>query len=117
MKRLTRAEFLLQPEGTFYFKESDRSLCIKHERAGSNDWWYLELAAVEPPDADGRDMADAVHEAETAMIEQGISLPMYDTLGRDGLFDEDETFFVYELTDLANLQEKIGAAIRAATRP
>lgn len=117
MKRLTRDEFLKQPSGVFYFKESERALCIKHDRAGGVDWYVLQLAAIEPPDADGRDWANAVYEAEKAMLEQKISLPLCDTVTRDGLFDKDETFFVLDVEDLETLQQRIAAAIRVVTKP
>ena len=115
MRRIDRETGLGMPPGVFYFKESDRQLSIKRDTVGArwNDWYALEVAGIEPPDADGRDWADATNEAESKMLE-GASMPLLETVTRDALFDQDETFFVFEAADLLELQARIDKALSVA---
>ncbi len=114
MKRINRADFLALPAGTFYFKAGDRTLAIKCETVAGKDWYAMEINQIEPPDADGCDWSDAVERAEQAML-SGASMPLIDTMTRDGLFDADETFFVFEAADLLALRNKVDMALSTST--
>lgn len=111
MKIVDRKTFLALPEGTIYAKGvpwSFEGLSIKDENAGSNDWWYLEPCWVEANDS------SEVFDRLTEMQERGASYPMQTSITRDGLYDEDAIFLVFERDDLLKLREMVDKAIAVA---
>lgn len=114
MRILDRAEFLKQPAGIFYAKGRPwafDTLCIKGETTKSgNDWLYLNPCWVAAKDSN-----EAFDRLET-MLSGGTSFPGDDAYGRDGMFDVDAIFLVFELADLTALRAFVDAAIAGIAR-
>lgn len=111
MRVVDRKTFLALPPGTAYCKGAKwyfNGLCFKHENAGTNDWYGFDPAWV-----DGNDSGECFDRLEE-MAERGASYPMQDSISRDGLFDADALFLVFERDDLLRLREMVDEAIAAA---
>ena len=118
MKIVDRKTFLSLPSGTIYARfrpdiftglEIKRETLYSPEDATALDWFYTSLldnVAGEKP--------EAVDDAIDAARMKGASVPLdFDTLERDGGYDEEEMFGIYELDDILDL---IGA-IKGASTP
>lgn len=108
MKVVDRKTFLQLPAGTAYAKGKEwyfGGLEFKHENAGSNDWWSLEPTWIE---------SEGSHESFDLlekMLKDGASVQMIDSITRDGLYDDDAIFLIFEKNDLLRLRDMIDAAI------
>lgn len=112
MRVVDRATFLALPPGTIYCKGvrwAFEGLNVKQETAGSNDWYALDPAWV-----DGHDSGECIDRLEE-MLAKGASYPMQDSACRDGLFDADAVFLIFERADLLTLRAWIDAALTVAT--
>jgi hypothetical protein len=99
MKILTRTQFLALPAGVLFAKYTPSyfgPLELKDSTCGENDFFSLEIAsAIEWKNSD--EMLERLDRAEA-----GESIAMdFDTVGRDGLFDRDQLFAVWESADVA----------------
>lgn len=110
MRVVDRKTFLALPAGTIYCKgvrylfDGTR---IKGESL-TNDWFYLDMAWPS---------ASSFDEATTAIyqsLRSGNSFPCQDLLERDGLFDDDAVFLIFERDDLLALRSRIDAALSLA---
>jgi hypothetical protein len=107
MRLYNRKDFLNLPSGTIYAKGKKwyfGGLNIKGETLG-NDWAYLEpcwISACNSGEADCR---------FEQMLEKGLSYPGEDAFGRDGYFDNDDIFLVFESPDLKELIKFLISAI------
>lgn len=94
MKVLNKSGFLMLPAGTIYTKGKQwyfEGLCIKDDTAmHGEDWYYLD-----PCWPQENDRGDAMAVLENS-LENGTSFKMEDAVGRDGLFDDDDVFLVFE---------------------
>lgn len=113
MKIVDRKTFLQMPEGTIYAKaESLPSLDfgpleIKGETIGP-DWYVQRLVGDFVGDNDGMEWADsfeAMHKGE----ERAVDL---DIVCRDGLFDDDQLFAVFDKADAESLLARIATALQ-----
>lgn len=105
---MRRDAFLKLPEGTIYAKGKPwcfGGLCIKFETTGTNDWWSLDPCWVESRDSEEAD------DRMDAMLENGASYPMQESIDRDGLQDQGDLFLVFERDDLLKLQGFIAGAL------
>lgn len=110
MKIYSRAAFMELPPGTIFAKGVPwtwEGLAEKHDTLkrddGSNlDFIYTPLVDIE----DGGDSGERAARCQE-MLETGVSYPLNDTAGRDGCFDDEEVFLVYEKEDLAILAAKL----------
>lgn len=101
MKIVNRKTFLTLPEGTVYFKlgYSER-LCVKHETLG-DDWYYKDFDSIGSfSDVEERERLEE-------MKQTGKSYPISKSFMRDGLFDFDETFMIYEKEDIIYLVSEL----------
>lgn len=108
MKVVDRKAFLALPEGTIYCKGVQwdfHSLCVKGETWGS-DWTYWC-----PEWIDANDSSEAMNRLDE-MLATGASYPMDDAYGRDGCFEEDAVFLIFEPDDLRRLSKFIMEAIQ-----
>ena len=108
MRVLNRKDFLALPADTIYAKGQPwafTGLRIKGDTIGINDWAYLDPAWVS-----ANDSGEASCRLDE-MLGAGASYPMEEDYGRDGCFDEDEVFLVFERTDLEKLRGMIDAAL------
>lgn len=109
MKIVNRKTFLEMPPGTVYAKFEPcifGNLCIKDDSL-SNDWFYQNI--VDAIDVnDSGEFGDVLFRAN----DTGESIPMdFHCLGRDGFFDNDQLFAVFERKDIEALIERLKEAI------
>jgi hypothetical protein len=104
MKLLNRAEFLKMPSNTVFTKYKPTcfdEILIKGDSTGYNDFWFQDLLQVE---SDDRGQTFDTFDK----LENGESIKMdYDCEGRDGLFEEDQLFAVFEKQDVADLIKRL----------
>ncbi len=115
MKIVNREQFLAMPAGTIYAK-GERWLFNGLEVKGEshpNDWWSLDPSWIGGDKVE--DSCDAFDALED-MLKNGASYPMSCSQSRDGLFDEDDLFLIFEEKDLLELRGHIDTAIYNAQR-
>lgn len=100
MKIINRQQFLQLPAGVLFTKFEPScfdELRIKGDTIGAD---FHAVTIADAIDADGTsDLLDKIHRAEG-----GESLHMdFETVQRDGLFDEDQLFAVWEREDVEKL--------------
>lgn len=108
MKVFRRKEFLKLPPGTFYC-QGERwafgNICVKFDTLGHNDWVYLNFDSIEAfSSIEESELLDEMLDAET-------SHPLSESAGRDGLFDQDAIFLVYEREDLLKIRKYLDDAL------
>lgn len=101
MKIYTRSEFLKLPKGTFFVKSKEpedfNGFCIKYESICDQngifiDFFYLNLVDID------------YHSSEERFVR--IDLINQSSM-RDGCFDDDDLFLVFEKKDLKIIHEYI----------
>lgn len=109
MRVVDRKAFLALPPGTIYCKGVQWAfdgLCIKGDSL-ENDWIYLDMAG---PDAkDSGEYGELLEQS----LAGGSSFPSETSYGRDGCFDDDAVFLIFEAADLDRLRAFINAAPRS----
>lgn len=108
MRVVDRDTFLTLPAGTIYCKGTRwifGGLNMKHENCGKNDWY-----AADPAWVDGADSSECLDRLEE-MLAKGASYPMQDSICRDGLFNDEAVFLIYERADLLILRGWIDTAL------
>jgi len=109
MRIYKRKEFLELPAGTFYAKGKPmyfEELCIKGETLVHNDWYESAFCWVQAKSSE-----EGIFRME-AMLQADASYPMQDSLCRDGCFEDDAIFLVFEKDDLLKLRGWIDEAIK-----
>lgn len=107
MRVYTRTAFLTLPAGTLFCKGQPwafEPLCAKGASL-DNDFFARDLAWVA-----GRSSHVCIQRLE-AMLEQGESFPLATGEGRDGCYNDEDIFLVYEHDDLVALQQCIQQAL------
>ena len=107
MKIVNRKTFLQMPSGTIFAKGNKwffESLCIKGDSL-HNDFYCLDPAWIDSED--DRQQFDRLDE----MLSTGCSFPIESSESRDGLFDDDALFLIFELDDLLVMKKHIELAI------
>lgn len=108
MRVVDRKTFLALPAGTVYCKGARwafDSICIKDDSLG-NDWVYLNMAW---PNAN--DSGEAFELLEQSLA-TGASFRCEEDFGRDGCFNDDAVFLIFEADDLLALRSRIDAALQ-----
>lgn len=109
MRVVDRKTFLTLPRGTIYAKGSRwafEDLCIKGDTmSAGNDWSSLCPAWVA-----AHDSGEAFARLEQ-MLETGASYPMEESYCRDGCYEDDAIFLIFERADLIKLRGFVDAAI------
>lgn len=110
MKIVNRKEFLLLPEATLYAThyESDGfgCLCMKYKTYFDDDnnpitWNYMELGNF-----DDYNNSEERYKKIDAMKEIGSEFPLrLNAVSRDGLYDQDQLFAVYDIEDTKRIIE------------
>jgi hypothetical protein len=101
MRIYRRGEFLQLPAGTVYSSGvpfAFQEFCVKGD-TWTNDFLTRDLVWIDGTSS--ADYSDRLH----AMLESGESYPMQKSYGRDGSYDEEAVFLVYEPADLDCLIE------------
>ncbi len=122
MRIVDRAAFLAMPAGTVYAKYAQYwfgELAIKAiSRIGESahdcgDWMYQDIAGSVDADS-SEDMFDLLDRSHAT----GRSVPMdFDSLERDGMFDADQLFAVWEPADVQALIGRLQRALADAEAP
>lgn len=108
MRLYQRAEFLKLPEGTIFNKGVQWNfgcLSVKGESTNYNDFYCCDLDWV-----DGNNSEECFDRLDS-MLKDGASFPAQDSGCRDGLFDDDAIFLVWERADLEKLRGYVDDAI------
>jgi len=111
MKILSRADFMELPAGTIYAKGQPwcfGNINIKGDTIYTPkpiDWCYLDPCWIEAHDSG--EAGDRLDE----MAATGASYPMQESFGRDGCFDDDDLFLVFERDDLVSLLDHVSNAL------
>lgn len=108
MKILTRGNFMKMPEGTIFAKGNPWYFDDLSIKAQSIDEDFVCMSLVDIGADDSGEWFSRLNE----MLETGASYPFVnDNYGRDGCFDEEEIFLVFERDDLMKLRDLIDGAI------
>jgi hypothetical protein len=113
MRVVNRQDFLRLPAGTIYCKGVQWAfdgLCIKGDSLG-NDWVYLDMAG--PDASDSGEATDILGKS----LNDKTSFRSETSYGRDGCFDDDAVFLIFESEDLDRLRAFIDAAPRWTEEP
>lgn len=115
MKVVNRAKFLEYPEGTLYSKGGKwwfNDILVKGESwlpeegsIGIGDWIYLNMCW-----ANAKDSGEAFDILEKR-LEDGQSFESENGSGRDGYFDADDLFLIFEQADLEKLKGYVEEAL------
>jgi len=103
-------EFLTLPPWTMYRKYAPcytDDLLWKQDSLGERDFVYVSASMPEGFDS------DAVFRACDDMSENGASYPIEDWSARDGMFQDDQLFMVYEHADILVVQKYVENAIKS----
>jgi hypothetical protein len=113
MKIVDRKTFLSMPPETLFSKYSPcvfGDLMIKGNTVGENDFLCQQIA-----DAIAHDSSNEFADKLTTAQDTGASLAMdFDYEGRDGMYDHDQLFAVWEPADVVALIERLRRCIGSA---
>lgn len=117
MRIVDRATFLAMPKGTVYTKYDSCNfgdLCVKDETLpGDHDWFYQSTV-----DAVYAESGVMLLEVLEAARRTGSPVRMdFDVQDRDGLFDQDQMFAVWDPQDVRGLIARLQRALTDAPRP
>lgn len=117
MKIVDRKTFLAMPAGTVFAKYQPvifGELTIKGHSVGPEPVDYYEQRLIE---VDANDLGGMVDRLDLSQ-QTGYSVPLdFYCSGRDGLFDEDQLFAVFEPHDVEALILRLQQALRDSTSP
>lgn len=106
MKIVNRQKFLSLPKGVLYAKFDPENyefgeIAIK-ENTLTQDWWNQDLIEVKANDSAELDnvLSKAVEEGKSFSLD-------YECVGRDGLYEDDFLFAVFEKEDVIKLIERL----------
>lgn len=106
MRIVNLATFRAMPEGTIFMKYEPcifDTLSVKGE-TWEHDWTYANIS-YEIESTDSGDFAAKLEDAER---NPSMSIPMdFDCYGRDGCFEDDQLFAVYDKADIEGLIAKL----------
>jgi hypothetical protein len=110
MRVLTKSAFLALPPGTIFCKGKPwfwEDLSVKADTLASDDFGYRTWQWVSANDS------GAASDAFERSLSSGESIPIEDAYGRDGCFDNEDLFLVFESADLLSMRADIDAALSA----
>lgn len=115
MRVYTRETFLALPAGVIFSKGVKWAwggLCVKGDtiylNGGTHDFSVLEIIDIDSNDSGDR--LDRLDRLEY-MLAEGVSYPVNATYDRDGSFDLDDLFLVFEPADLLGLMVLVAEAM------
>lgn len=117
MKIINRLEFLKLPSGTVYCKYTPQIFGDLHVKACNpsdgwgNDWLYTSLTG----EFDIEGCGSSTHHHDTLVFAEDIGLEFkadYEVSGRDGLYEEDQLFCIYDKSDIVSLINKLQTIIQ-----
>lgn len=112
MRIVNRKTFLQLPAGTVFSKYSPcifGDLSIKGDTV-SNDFLVQDIVGSIDSETDS-----GYYDKINASEKDGVSLKMdFDVMGRDGLFDDDQLFAIWERDDVIGLRDRLKDALDSA---
>jgi hypothetical protein len=113
VKILNRQSFLKLPEGVFFAKGIQwcvDGFCVKgatlfNEEGHAIDFFYLNLSSMDFSSC--HDLADKMEDS----LKNGTSYPINQCENRDGMFDDEDVFLVFEPNDLKFIRSHIESFI------
>ncbi len=111
MRIVNRKEFLAMPEGVLYSKYQPcffGELAIKGDSIGDNDFYYQDIAGAIKSNNSG-EWADILFDAQESGESFDIDL---DCEGRDGMFEQDELYAVWEQKDVLTLIDRLQRLVK-----
>lgn len=113
MKVVNRKDFLKLPDGTIFCKGTKwcfDNISVKGH-SWENDFLYVDLCNI-----DANDTGQWVDRLEESLA-IGTSYPINNQAARDGMFDEEGIFLVFEKEDLKFLIDVFKISINSVTPP
>ncbi|MFY0516530.1 hypothetical protein ACOMCU_01680 [Lysinibacillus sp. UGB7] len=106
MKIVNLEKFLSLPKDVVYAKFEPNlfgAVTIKADTSSSSgDWWYQDLLEVYVKDNEEWDTI------LSKAVEKGVSFDLdYESIGRDGLYEKNQLFAVFEKKDVVALIERL----------
>lgn len=109
MKIVNRQIFLSMPEGTIYSEFKPDIFGHMQIKGSSLEYDFLCIGIADAIESESSDM---FHDIVEEMYTKGISADIdFDNFGRDGMFNKEQLFAVWEKKDLLKLREVINHAI------
>ena len=109
-------EFLKMPGDTLFSKYETYvfgPLCIKEDSISDIDFFYVQLSDA----IDAGDSAELFNELDNA-VKTGTSLKIdLHVWSRDGMFDKEQLFAIWELEDIKSLSFRIDECVRKLAPP
>lgn len=99
------------PEGVIYFREGSKCFCVKDESIFDQNEYPIDFFYTPLNEIASRNLSNYI-ETIDLMLEKKHSADLNYYGFRDGLFEMDETFFVYEKKDLHALISYIEKALK-----
>lgn len=96
MKIYTRKQFMKLPEGTIFSSGEPYAFSGIYIKGETLDVDFVESSLIDIESFSSEDNVDRMCEME----ENGASYPINKDYGREGLFDDDMLYMVYEKEDL-----------------
>lgn len=117
MKIVNRVTFLSLPENTLFAKYDSRNGFgpIEIKGNGPDEWQpdYISQDLMHPYAESSDDMTDLLERVEQTGESFRLS---FDSYGRDGLYEDEQLFAVFELTDLMGMYDAIAECIHSAIK-
>jgi len=115
MKIVNRDTFLKMPTDTLYSKY--RPVCFDELNifvgaSGDVDFFYQDISAAVLSDSSGDTVEILVAAEKTG---HSIALDLWENTSRDGLYDEDQLFAVWEDHDVLDLIERLKICVHGET--
>lgn len=113
MRVFNRRDFMKLPAGTAFCKGKRwcfDSITFKGETLFGRDGEAIDWLETNPAWVDGKDSGECFDRLEE-MLAAGVSYPMQDSDCRDGRFNDDDIFLVFDRVDLLTLRNLVDVAI------
>jgi hypothetical protein len=109
VKLATQAELMALPDGTLYALLQQPwifgDLRVKGENVASDDFYERSLNWI-----DAHDSGEATHRLNLMMEDSSLSFPVEQAYSREGLYETDARYLVYELDDVKLLLSELQQA-------
>ena len=108
MRIVKRRELMELPSGTLYVEMNGGfpigDLCIKG-KSSSGDFTMRSIAW-----ASSHDFGETIERFSAMFADSSVSFPAEADYGRDGMFDDDQSFLVFEQADVVSIVDDLRKA-------
>lgn len=109
MKIYSRSEFMKLPSGTVFSSGENNCFMDLHIKGETWEVDFLQSSLIGIDSFSSEENADRMDEME----ERGVSYPINRSYGREGLFDDNMLYLVYEREDMAYMIREFQKALMA----